>query len=173
MNMDTDQRIFCPTSTDSPVACNICLTSSDSPITLRCNHRFCTACLRRCSEMALSSCPTCRRPHELNPDALRTRLDAYRQEYRHWRRGRARGVKGEITTIITAPAAPRSEPRIPAPAKKCISPPIPVASRTRNAASPAPKPRYSSKRPCPISCSVPRATLMPRNLPLPVTPPTE
>ena len=47
---------------------------------LACRHRFCGACLARCAAHDLSSCPTCRRPHELDPDALRRRLGAYRRD---------------------------------------------------------------------------------------------
>ncbi|KAJ1450137.1 hypothetical protein M885DRAFT_64950 [Pelagophyceae sp. CCMP2097] len=84
--------------------CAVCLASLDeSAMALHCGHRFCLACLHRCSDVDLQLCPTCRHPHELNPDVLRARLTAFRDGYANWRRGSHVGARGEVDDI-SAPA---------------------------------------------------------------------
>ena len=110
-----------PASSGSTGECNVCLgplmppaprpaagaaacggRGRDKAIALRCGHRFCVGCLRRCSAFDLEGCPTCRQPHELDPAVLQARLQAFRTGYRSWRRGQARGARGEVNDV-TAP----------------------------------------------------------------------
>ena len=81
--------------------CVVCLTTVDQPVVLRCGHAFCKSCLRRCASHDIATCPTCRAPHELDPDALQKRLVGFRSSYGNWRKGGARGARNEITAITT------------------------------------------------------------------------
>jgi len=89
-------------STGATLECAVCLTDLTTPdktVVLHCGHRFCPPCLRRCSEAEMKCCPTCRHPHELDPQVLKARLDAYREAYRNWRKGGAKGAKNEVDDI--------------------------------------------------------------------------
>jgi hypothetical protein len=88
--------------------CSVCLQeldeASDNCLSLRCGHRFCAPCLQRCSEAGLSACPTCRHPHELSPEVLAARAEAFRLGYKNWRRGSAKGARGEVDDITAVEA---------------------------------------------------------------------
>jgi solute carrier family 50 protein (sugar transporter) len=71
-------------------------------VELRCGHRFCAPCMKRCAANDLASCPTCRHPHELDPVVLQDRLDAFRGNYQNWRKGGVTGAKGEVDDISAA-----------------------------------------------------------------------
>jgi solute carrier family 50 protein (sugar transporter) len=75
---------------------------SGNCIVLHCGHTFCVTCLARCAAHDLKSCPSCRHPHELDPDVLKKRFMAFRSRYANWRRGAASGVKGEIDDLSAA-----------------------------------------------------------------------
>jgi solute carrier family 50 protein (sugar transporter) len=74
-------------------------------VELRCGHRFCAPCMKKCAANDLASCPTCRHPHELDPVVLQDRLDAYRGNYQNWRKGGTSGAKGEVDDISAAAPA--------------------------------------------------------------------
>jgi len=93
-------------SSGGMLECAVCLTGTDeSMVVLHCGHRFCPSCLTRCSESELRCCPTCRHPHELDPEVLKKRFEAYRKGYRNWRRGGAKGSKNEVDDISAARAS--------------------------------------------------------------------
>ena len=83
-------------------------SSATTAVELRCGHRFCTPCMKKCAANDLASCPTCRHPHELDPIVLQDRLDAFRGNYQNWRKGGTSGAKGEVDDISAAapPKAP-------------------------------------------------------------------
>jgi solute carrier family 50 protein (sugar transporter) len=77
-------------------------SSASTAVELRCGHRFCTPCMKKCAANDLASCPTCRHPHELDPIVLQDRLDAFRGNYHNWRKGGTSGAKGEVDDISAA-----------------------------------------------------------------------
>jgi len=77
-------------------------SSATTAVELRCGHRFCTPCMKKCAANDLASCPTCRHPHELDPIVLQDRLDAFRGNYQNWRKGGTSGAKGEVDDISAA-----------------------------------------------------------------------
>ena len=77
-------------------------SSASTAVELRCGHRFCTPCMKKCAANDLASCPTCRHPHELDPIVLQDRLDAFRGNYQNWRKGGTSGAKGEVDDISAA-----------------------------------------------------------------------
>ena len=76
--------------------CSLCLMPYSDTIVLRCGHRFDTACLARCHAHDMDRCPICRRRHELDPGALRSRLKQHRDGYRNWRMGASKGASGQL-----------------------------------------------------------------------------
>lgn len=84
---------------DKTRPCLVCLRDSIGPIQLRCGHTFCFKCLSRCADHSHSRCPTCRREHLLDPAELRARLEKFRSGYSSWRRGGAKGARGEVCAI--------------------------------------------------------------------------
>ena len=92
--------------------CSVCLSESTLEILgLRCGHKFCVGCLKRCAMYDHAACPTCRTPHLLDPDALKAKLEKYRSDYRSWRAGGVRGVKGEVEKISAPPPITESPPK--------------------------------------------------------------
>lgn len=80
--------------------CAVCLGNAEEHcIKLNCGHIFCPNCLRCCAAHKHVNCPTCRKPHQLDPDELKARLNAYRACYRSWRSGGNKGCIGEVHAI--------------------------------------------------------------------------
>mmetsp|Transcript_9310 Transcript_9310/g.23699 ORF Transcript_9310/g.23699 Transcript_9310/m.23699 type:complete len:406 (-) Transcript_9310:359-1576(-) len=90
-----------PLSKVAMLDCSVCLNDvgPDHIIKLNCGHRFCVSCLKNCAAHQHFSCPTCRQAHELDPDELKKRFEAYRSSYRSWREGAAKGAVGEVETV--------------------------------------------------------------------------
>jgi len=114
------EPVFCHRRSHEDVACfsggtqdcAVCLQlMSSASIALRCGHRFCGKCLEKCSTAELDRCPICRHPHELDPNVLKERFAGFRKGYRSWRKGGAKGAKGELDDVSAAtqrsPAAQR------------------------------------------------------------------
>lgn len=81
--------------------CSVCLNEVEHPLNLRCGHSFCVSCLKKCAAHNHVACPTCRQPHQLDPDELKARLERYRTKYRSWRAGGVKGCVGEVDAITT------------------------------------------------------------------------
>ncbi|KAJ8611270.1 hypothetical protein CTAYLR_004131 [Chrysophaeum taylorii] len=92
-------------SVGSVVGCSVCLSEEEEHlVNLRCGHRFCAGCLKKAAEHDHSACPTCRQPHELDPDELKARFEAYRSKYRSWRAGGVKGCVGEVDVVCAPPS---------------------------------------------------------------------
>lgn len=74
-------------------------------VELRCGHKFCADCLQQCAARGMTTCLSCREPHELSPLALRARYHDFRTGYRNWRVGAAKGARGEPSELFLKPAA--------------------------------------------------------------------
>ena len=87
--------------------CAICLASdgdsaTESPVPmvgLACGHRCCRACLHGAAQHGHAACPLCRRPHELEPEALARATEAFKSAYSSWRRGGPRGARGKFDDV--------------------------------------------------------------------------
>lgn len=53
----------------------------------------------------MTTCLSCREPHELSPVALRARYHDFRTSYRNWRAGAAKGARGEPSELFLKPTA--------------------------------------------------------------------
>ena len=60
-------------------------------------------------------CPLCRAEHELSPAVLLTRSEAHRAGYKSWRKGSARGARGEVAGVTCPSGQPVSNLRCAAP----------------------------------------------------------
>ena len=80
--------------------CGICLEAGlDHQLRLACGHVFCAPCIERAGEYGHRRCPVCRVPHLLDLKALRHQKSSFRDQYRRWRRGSARGVNADISDV--------------------------------------------------------------------------
>lgn len=83
--------------------CPVCFSLLDSPLQLRCGHELCQTCAATASSHDIAECPLCRTSHALGVRDLRARFETFRAGYGHWRRGAARGARGQLAAV-TAPA---------------------------------------------------------------------
>ena len=106
--------------------CAVCLRDvSVDPVVLNCGHRFCGSCIGTCSQHDMARCPTCRRPHELDPEVLKERSAEYRRSYRSWRLGKTSGAKGEVGAI--------ANPQVQSTKEKFATKPLPETSSAKQA----------------------------------------
>ena len=82
-------------------SCAICLGKVSRPVELGCGHCFCYVCLASAAS-STRKCPLCRKVHILDPAALKSRRDSYREGYQNWRRGGAHGARGEVSGVAHA-----------------------------------------------------------------------
>lgn len=75
-------------------------------VELRCGHKFCANCLHQCAARGMTTCLSCREPHELSPVALRARYHDFRTGYRNWRAGAAKGARGDPSDLFLKRSSP-------------------------------------------------------------------
>ena len=80
--------------------CPICLDPFTHRVELACSHSICRDCTLNLSSYDLQQrCPVCRHPHLLDPSILRERHAEWRLGYTGFRRGFAKGSKGEFNSV--------------------------------------------------------------------------
>lgn len=93
----------------SRALCRIPLSRICSAMSRRCDtdlyDRVVCVCVGYVCLVSASSnnhrCPLCRQQHILDPSALKSRRDSFREGYRAWRKGGANGARGEVGGVAT------------------------------------------------------------------------
>jgi len=86
--------------------CRICVEKAQRPVLLSCGHIFCWSCIVYATT-GNQICPRCQAPHNLGPEDMKKQIHDFRDGYQSWRKGHARGARGQVKDVAKQPLSLR------------------------------------------------------------------